>query len=135
MGYSYDLMEPVLPRIFRRSVPGPVRCLKAAVSQSGALVLQWTKPAGSAATSYRVERTRDGRNYELLFETVELWCLIEEAPLREPWFYRVTAANTWGVGKANRVWFFQRAANRLSRLLPVPVIPNLRVNICELSEV
>jgi hypothetical protein len=29
MGYAHNLIEPPLPRIFRRAVPGPVRRLDA----------------------------------------------------------------------------------------------------------
>jgi hypothetical protein len=133
MGHLYDLADSFTPRNFCRAVPGPVRQLQARSSFRGTLTLQWRPPAGGGAERYRVERTRDGRVYETLAELTGEWCCLKNAPGREPWFYRVTAVNARGAGRAKRVWFFQRAGNGQSRLLPVPVHANLQVNICELS--
>ena len=133
MGYIYELAETFTPQPFRRAVPGPVRGLNAVASHRGDLVLQWRAPAGSPVDFYRVERTREGRDYETVLTTATGWGCIKNSPWREPWFYGVIAVNARGAGRANLVWFFQRMGNNRSRLLPLAVVPGLRVQICELS--
>ena len=133
MGHLYDLADSFTPRNFCRAVPGPVRQLQARASFRGNLTLQWRSPAGGRVNCYRIERTRDGRVYETLAEITGEWYCLKNAPARESWFYRVTAVNARGAGRAKHVWFFQRAGNGQSRLLPVPVIANVQVNICEWS--
>jgi hypothetical protein len=132
MGNISDIVESTPARILRRARPGPVRGLRAVATHTGKLVLEWKAPAGAAAQSYRVERTREGRDYELVLETEIPWCCIKDAPRKEPWFYRVTAINERGAGRAKLVYFFQRAGNGRSRLVPVPVLPGLKVVISEL---
>lgn len=131
MGHLYELADSFTPRNFCHAVPGPVRHLQARSSFRGNLTLQWRPPAGGRVNCYRIERTRDGRVYETLAEITGEWYCLKNAPGREPWFYRVTAVNARGTGRAKQVWFFQRVGNGQSRLLLVPVIPGLRVEICD----
>lgn len=53
--------------------------------------------------------------------------------MRDPWFYRVTAVNSCGSGRATMAWFFQREGNGSGLLMPVPVRPGLRVNTRKLE--
>jgi hypothetical protein len=131
MGHLYELNGAQTPRIFNRRVPGPVRNLRACVLPGELLALKWRPPAGSRTTFYVVERTHEGRVYETLRTTVDHSCLITDAPWEDPWFYRVRAGNPRGLGEAKRVWFFQRKPGRGSRLLPVPVIPGMKLVIWE----
>jgi hypothetical protein len=133
MGNIYDLTDSFVPQICCRARPGPVRGLRAVASARGDLVLEWRPPAGAAARFYRVERTREGRDYEAVLETKIAWCCIKDAPPKAPWFYRVTAVNERGAGTAERVYFFQRFGKGHSRLLPVPVRAGLHVVINELG--
>jgi hypothetical protein len=109
--HELELAETFKPPLFNRRVPGPVRQLTAVANHRGHLVFQWRPPAGGRAAFYRVERTREGRDYEAVLETDTGWCYIKDAPWHEPWFYRVSAVNARGAGRAKQVWFFQRAGN------------------------
>ena len=88
---------------------------------------------------YRIERTKQGREYERIGETEDLEFTIASPTPGDRWFYRVTAFNPRGAGRARMVYFYRRP-NRLRprgllqpRLLQaVPVIPGMRVQICEL---
>ncbi|MDD5141773.1 MAG: fibronectin type III domain-containing protein [Verrucomicrobiales bacterium] len=131
MGYLHELMPNFTMPTFCRAKPGPVRRLYAGTNSHGRLFLHWLPPAGGRADFYRIERTRDGQAYELVAELKGIWFCLADAPLHEPWFYRVVAVNARGIGRAKCVWFFQRAGNGKSRLLLVPAIPGLVVNICE----
>jgi hypothetical protein len=138
MGIQFD--SAPAPVHFVRRVPGPVRHLNATEQLGGALHLHWEPPGGmTRIEGYRVERTRDGHDYEHLGDTVARQFTITNPVPGEPWFYRVTAFNVRGVGRAKRV-FFHRRARRLrprgpilrAMLLPIPVIPGRRVGISEL---
>ena len=79
---------------------------------------------------YRIERTRDGRAYEWLVETVEKWFVLPPVAFHDGWFYRVSAFNARGQGSAEWVYFYLRRRNPILQI--VPVRAGLRVNICEL---
>jgi hypothetical protein len=98
----------------------------------GTLFLQWRPPRGSLVSFYRVERTREGRKYQTVAETQvrTAWCL-RDAPVNDPWFYRVTAVNSRGAGAFKIVWFFQRNEHSWSYLRCILAVPGLHVNICE----
>ena len=95
----------------------------------GLLRLEWRRTGG--ADFYRIERTRDGREYECLGETRDTGFFHRVTVCRDPWFYRVTAVNCRGGGTARMVWFFERRGNGRNCLRAVPVRPGLRVNIYE----
>ena len=139
MGFQIDLDEIRPPVHLDRRTPGPVRRLNGREEPGGDLKLWWLRPAGGAwIDGYRIERTREGRNYELLSVTDELQHTVATPERGEPWFYRVTAFNGRGIGRA-RLVFLHRPAVRLrprGRILPcktllIPVIPGVRVNISE----
>ena len=138
MGMLIDLDSPV-PRPTVRRLPGPVRDLEAVQSSCGKLVLRWKPPRGVWVSGYRVERTREGRGYERLGELSEGWFLVDP-PSGEPWFYRVTAVNARGAGRAKLVFFyccgdrFVRGGHNLApMLMPIAIVPGLRVQINELG--
>jgi hypothetical protein len=135
MGYIHDLTEPFTPPNFCRARPGPVRTPQALAPITGSLILQWRPPAGSRVAFYRIERTADGHAYETLAEVFGQRFCLRDAPLREAWFYRVTAVNARGAGRAKCVWFFQRVGNRRSRLMFVPVMHNVCISICQLVSI
>src|ERR1022692_4970716 len=64
MGHLYELTEGFTPRTFHRAKPGPVRRFTAQATARGLLCFQWRPPAGGGAGIYRIERTRDGHDYE-----------------------------------------------------------------------
>lgn len=134
MGHLYDLAEPFAPPNFCRARPGPVRALKA-FAPIGCLFLEWRPPAGGRVAFYRIERTADGHAYETLAEISGQRFCLRDAPLDGGWFYRVTAVNTRGAGRAKCVWFFQRVGNSRSRLHFVPILPNVCVSICDLVSI
>ena len=140
MGYLIDLDSPTPVLCTVHRVPGPVRLLMATDRYRGNLFLEWKPPRGVMVQGYRIERTREGRRYELLRETQAPECYLVNLPPGEPWFYRVTAFNARGAGRARQVFFFQRGYRLSSgrfvenRLMRVPVVPGLRVDICELGE-
>jgi hypothetical protein len=78
---------------------------------------------------YRIERTRDGRAYELIGETVNIYFVWRDVRLHDGWFYRVTAFNARGQGRAQWVFFYLRRRNPILQI--VPVRPGLRVGIYE----
>ena len=87
--------------------------------------------------SYRIDRTREGREYERVAETDQTQWLLPRPPLGESWFYRVRAGNAQGMGGCQAVYLYQRRGwSRRTRngsvLQYVPVIPGLCVNVCEL---
>jgi len=133
MGHLYELTPDFTPRNFCHAKPGPVRRYAAQATTRGGLCLQWHPPAGGRAEFYRIERTRDGHDYETVGETTETCFHYRDPERGEPWFYRVTAVNGRGGGAARLVWFFLRRGNSRGCLLPVPVRPGLRVNICSLE--
>ena len=139
MGFQIDL-DFIRPRIhFTRRAPGAVRDLDAHEEPCGDLTLRWLPPFGGTwIDGYRIERTREGRKYELLAETDGLQFTIVNPERGEPWFYRVTAFNVRGVGRARRVYFHRRAVplhprGRILRCMsfPIPAIPGVRLNIME----
>ena len=71
MGFLTDLApgQPPALHLVRR-VPGPVRLLFAREQTGGSLLLWWKRPAGGTwVDGYRIERTPQGRDYELLGTT------------------------------------------------------------------
>ena len=132
MGNIFDLDSPTIISGFARCVPGPVRRLDACGYPHGSLMLRWKRPAGGAHISgYRIERTREGREYEWLGETRNLVYFVKDVPLDEPWFYRVRAFNLRGPGGFRLVWLFRLASNGKKLLTPIAAIPGLRMDICE----
>lgn len=127
MGHLCELFELMPPPRSHAARPGPVRRLAAKIGNAGRLVLEWRPAAG--ADRYRIERTREGRHYELLGETQGTWFCHREIVWRDPWFYRVIAVNSRGCGRAKIVWFFERRGKGGDLLLPIPVRPGLRITI------
>ena len=129
-----EMCAPWLTRRIRR--PGPVGQLFAAETR-GTLLLRWSPPRGAQVESYLIERTREGRDYEQVAETDQTQWLLRRPRLGESWFYRVRACNAQGSGDCKAVYLYQRRGwsrqtGRGSVLQYVPVIPGLRVNVCEL---
>jgi hypothetical protein len=123
-----------------RNRPGSVRKLDAVATSRGTLLLRWRPPTGVCVGGYLVDRTREGQDYEPLGETNELEYRIRETPPGEPWFYRVRAFNTRGVGGFRLVFFFRRSDrfihgghNHKEMLMAVVARPGLRVTISEWS--
>ena len=132
MGNIFDLETPIIVAGYTRRIPGPVRRLSACPCPTGSLMLRWKPPAGGAfITGYRIERTCEGREYELLGETKRLVFFVNNVRSDEPWFYRVTAFNMRGAGGFGLVWLFRRSNEGKNMLMPVAAVPGLRVNICE----
>lgn len=139
MGIQIDLDQITAPIHFVRRTPSPVRRLTTREHPGGDLTLHWQPPAGITRTDgYRVERTREGRVYELLSVTDELEFTVAHPTPGEPWFYRVTAFNLRGIGRARLVYFHRPAVRLRPRgpilrcmSFPVPVIPGLRLQIYE----
>ncbi len=141
MGMLIELDTGWTPPPSIRRPPAPVRHLRAAELHDGRLWLTWEPPARHApVTGYRIERTREGRHYELLGETADTSFHMPRPALRDPWFYRVTAFNLRGAGRAKMAWFYERRPRRwrpgrtdprMSLSLPFPVAPGLRVQITE----
>lgn len=138
MGNIFELETPTLILGFARRVPSPVRRLDAIATARGTLVLRWKVPVGVCVSGYRIERTREGRDYELIGETTATEFFIYHPPPGESWFYRVTAFNARGAGGFRLVWLFRRGDrfiagghNQNDLLMPIAVIPSLRVNIWE----
>ena len=139
MGFQIDLGTISVPIHFARRLPGPVRRLTARKPLDGDLVLCWLPPLGGTwIDGYRITRTRDGREYELLGETDELEFTIVNPERGETWFYRVIAFNLRGEGRARMVYFHRPAARLRPRgpilrcmSFPVPATPGRRVEIIE----
>ena len=112
MGQLHELTEPFTLLMYQRARPGPVRMFTAKSGTRGRLLLEW-RPA-ARAQFYRIERTREGRDYVLLDETRETFFYLVNIPLHDKWFYRVVAVNSRGAGKAKLVWFFERRATGLA---------------------
>ena len=133
MGNIFDLDSPVL-RVsgFTRRVPGPVRRLDACPCPAGSLMLRWKPPAGGGyITGYRIERTREGREYEMVGETTSLMFFVKNIPPDEAWFYRVTTFNLRGNGGFRLVWLFRQSSNGRILLQPIAALPGLRMEIWE----
>ena len=95
-------------------------------------MLRWKPPVGGACiTGYRIERTREGREYETLGETQRPIFFVKQVALDEPWFYRVTAFNARGPGGFRLVWLFRPSSDGKILLTPIAVLPGLRMDICE----
>lgn len=141
MGIQFDFDSTPAPVHYVRRVPGPVQHLDATEQFGGNLTLHWKPPLGGThLDGYRVERTREGRVYEHLGDTVAQEFTIKNPTPGEPWFYRVTAFNVRGVGRAKHVYFHQRARRLHPRVpvlramsFPIPVIPGRGVEIMELE--
>ena len=139
MGFQIDLDQITAPAHFIRRAPDPLRRLTAREHPGGDLALHWQPPARTTRIDgYRVERTREGRVYELLGVTDELEFTVTQPTPGEPWFYRVTAFNLRGIGRARLVYFHRRAVRLRPRgpilrcmSFPVPVFPGLRLRIFE----
>lgn len=114
-----------------RARPGPVRKLEARPGIPGTLVLYWQRHAGGRVVGYRIERTREGREYGPVGETRNQIFFVRDAPLDEPWFYRVTAYNARGAGRCKLVWLYRRSERGKPLIVPVAVVPGLRVTVCE----
>ena len=130
-----EACERLLLRPIRR--PGPVRKL-VAVQCSRGLVLRWVRPVGSRVEGYRIDRTREGRDYEPVAEITGTQLLVRRPPWREPWFYRVRAWNARGEGGYYGVYLYQRRGwSRRTRtgsiIQYVAAIPGLRVTVSELA--
>ena len=135
MGTHVDLDHAGPWRQRARPRPGPVRDLRAELCFTpGELRLHWQPPAGSGPdVRYRIERTRQGRVFQVLTETVRLEYFVRPAP-EAPWFYRVTALNEKGAGRAKLVIFYRRASGQCRTILQtIPVLPGVRVSISELG--
>lgn len=137
MGNIVDLDSPTIVSGFARRVPGPVRKFQAVAAANGRLVLRWQSPGGTPVSGYRIERTREGRIYELLAEVMEGFAVLDPTPA-EPWFYRVVAFNSRGPGGSKWVCFYRRGDRFLrgghnldSLLQHIPVKSGLKVTICE----
>lgn len=139
MGNIFELDEPMRVSGFARCVPGPVRRLDAGTLSNGTLLLRWKAPVGGSFISgYCIERTREGREYEVLGETRKTVFFARGVPPGEPWFYRVRAFNAKGDGAFRLVWLFRRHdpvaendSHRNHLLMPVAVIPGLQVTVFE----
>ena len=95
-------------------------------------MLRWKPPAcGAFITGYRIERTREGREYEPLGETKRMVFFVEGVAFDEPWFYRVTAFNARGTGRFRLVWLFRQSRSGKPMLMPIAAVPGLRVSIWE----
>ena len=141
MGIQFDFDSAPAPVHFVRRVPGPVRHLDATEQFGGSLTLHWKPPVGGThLDGYRVQRTREGRVYELLGDTKAREFTVTKPVPGESWFYRVTAYNVRGDGRVKQV-FFHRRARRLrlpgavlrTMSFPIPVIPGRGVEIMELE--
>lgn len=129
---------PLQPRPLPKRRPGPVRRFRGVPFGGNILVLEWDRPRnGTRVFGYRIERTPDGKTYEFVGETASCWFLLDVVP-GEPWFYRVTACNSRGVGGYKMVCFYrapQRSVpggDRLKMILHhIPVLPGLRLEIWE----
>ena len=139
MGFQIDLDPIHAPVRFTRRAPGAVPRLDAREHPGRDLALWWLPPSGiTHIEGYRVERTREGREYELLAETDGLEFTVTNPQPGEPWFYRVSAFNMHGTGRARMV-FFHRRADRLrprgpilrTMSFPIPVSPGTRLQITE----
>ncbi len=127
-------MKPAKPRPARRAraVPGAVRSLWCHPTPSGGLLFAWgLPPDGGPVEGYRIERTRQGREYELVQESARPSFALPPLPFNDGWFYRVTAFNARGQGAARWVFFFLRRRQD-SIFHYVPVREGLRVDISEL---
>lgn len=139
MGFQIDLDTITAPVHFTHRAPGSVRRLSAREHLGGDLSLHWQAPARvERIDGYRVERTREGRVYELLGITDELEFTVAQPVPGEPWFYRVSAFNFRGIGRARMVYFHRRAMRLRPRgpilrcmSFPVPVRPGRRMEIME----
>jgi hypothetical protein len=138
MGNIFDLDAPTRITGYARCVPGPVRRLDAGIMPSDNLLLRWQAPRGVRISGYRIERTREGREYELIGETTRNLFYVRNPAPGEPWFYRVTGFNARGAGGFRLVWLYRRAdlivpggPNRYHLLQPVMALPGLRVTVCE----
>ena len=113
-----------------RRVPGPLSVIWCRQTLAGGLMFAWQRPRGMV-DGYRLERTRDGKKYELLAETESEGVSLPPVAKNQPWIYRVTAFNCQGQGLAPWMYFYLRRHKPL--LLRVPVHrPALRVVINEL---
>jgi len=131
MSKQNELKQRPARRPAVRARPGPVRKLDARPGVPGTLVLYWQPPAGGRVVGYRIERTREGRVYEPVGEVRNPIFFVRDAPFDEPWFYRVTAFNARGVGGCRLVWLYRRSEHAKPLIVPVVVVPGLRVTVCE----
>lgn len=114
-----------------RHAPEALTIIWCRPTPDGALLFAWRPPPGrTRVDGYRLERTREGRDYETLLETRNEHASLPPVALNDPWFYRLSAFNARGQGPARRVFFFLRR-ERNSMFLRVPVRPGLRVVINE----
>lgn len=136
MNDNFMDLATAAPWLLRRpSLPGPVRQLYVH-ERRGALMLRWLPPRGSQVAGYRIDRTREGRDYETVTETSHTQVFLPKPPLHESWFYRVRALNVRGVGGYKWVCLYQRRGwstrtKSASVIQHLPVIPGLRINIFE----
>jgi hypothetical protein len=136
MGLHIDLDQPVPVLPLRRTRPGPVTRLHGFVAFD-VFWLKWQPPRGGGPfRAYRVERTGDGHDYEILAETTSPCCVLRDILPGEPWFYRVTAINGMGTaGRAREVILYQRSGPGVPKMLmSIPAQPGVRVDICIMED-
>jgi hypothetical protein len=93
------------------------------------ILLRWSPPRGSQVTAYRIDRTREGREYVAVTETPMTFHYIVPPPIESPWFYRVTPYNERGEGGFRLVWFVYQGRGQPLQLIPIPVRDGRRVDI------
>ena len=126
-----EWLAPWLSKGVRR-VPETVRDLRCSAQRNGDLFFSWGPPRKmTPVEGYRIERTRNGHAYEQVADTPCCSFKLPRPALNDGWFYRVTAFNEAGQGRAEAVYFYLRR-QRNSILQVVLVRPGLRVNIYEL---
>lgn len=114
-----------------RRPPAALSAVRCDPLSNGLVIFKWQPPPGRVPVDgYLVERTRDGRDYEVIGRPVTLGFVMGSPALNEPWFYRATAFNARGQGPAELVFFYLRR-ERNSMFLRVPVRPGLQVVINE----
>lgn len=91
-------------------------------------IASWTSVI---ATGYRIERTREGRDHEIIGETGQLLFFVINIPLDEPWFYRVKAFNLRGDGGFRLVWLFRQSSSGKFLLISIAAMPGLHVSFWE----
>lgn len=134
LSLELEVLAPWLKRRGRKPrLPGAVTGLWCRATREGGLMFAWQRPPGrTPVEGYRIERTREGRNYELVAETEQESFVLPPVALNDGWFYRVTAFNERGAGAARWVYFFLRRP-RDPILQLVPVRPGMGVTISELQ--
>src|SRR3989442_2527747 len=96
--WDLDLAAPWLNPAPRRA-PDAVAALWCRPTRAGGLMFAWQRPRGRAhVAGYRLERTRDGKDYEEIAEAEAEGIGLPPLALGEGWVYPVSAFNSWGQG-------------------------------------